>query len=198
MNSRPQADIARILLIIVILSLLIFGSLYIVRPFLPALIWATMIVVATWPVMIGIEKHVGGHRWIAVTVMLVGLLVVIVLPLYGAVSTLAEHGGDITEQAEALSDYTLPRPPRWLHEVPLAGERSAREWQRLPEAGLGGILAQVQTYAIVAAKWLFSQAGAVQWRVGGSITASDSLRAATGLASARPVIIARLNIASRC
>lgn len=110
MNSRPQADIARTLLIIVILSLLIFGSLYIVRPFFPALIWATMIVVATWPVMIGIEKRVGGRRWIAVTVMLVGLLIVIVLPLYGAVSTIAEHGGDIVHQAEALPNYTLPPP----------------------------------------------------------------------------------------
>jgi predicted PurR-regulated permease PerM len=160
-NSRPQADIARILLIIVILSLLMFGSLYIVRPFLPALIWATMIVVATWPVMIGIEKRVGGRRWIAVTVMLVGLLVVIVLPLYGAVPTIAEHGGDITDQAEALQNYTLPRPPRWLHEVPLAGERSALEWQRLSDAGRGDILAQVQPYAIVATKWLFSPAGAV-------------------------------------
>ncbi|MFP3568042.1 AI-2E family transporter YdiK [Paraburkholderia sp. SIMBA_030] len=161
MNSRPQADIARILLIIVILSLLIFGSLYIVHPFLPALIWATMIVVATWPVMIGIEKRVGGRRWIAVTVMLVGLLVVVVLPLYGAVSTIAEHGRDITDQTEALPDYTLPRSPRWPHEVPLAGERSAREWQRLSDAGRGGILAQVQPDAIVAAKWLLSQAGAV-------------------------------------
>jgi predicted PurR-regulated permease PerM len=139
-NSRPQADIARILLIIVILSLLIFDSLYIVRPFLPALIGATMIVVATWPVMIGIEKRAGGRRWIALAVMLVGLLVVIVLPLYGAVSTIAEHGGDITDQAEALPDYTVPRPPRWLHEVPLAGERSAREWQRLSDAGRGGTL----------------------------------------------------------
>jgi predicted PurR-regulated permease PerM len=154
-------DIARILLIIVILSLLIFGSLYIVRPFLPALIWATMIVVATWPVMIGIEKRVGGRRWIAVTVMLIGLLVVIVLPLYGAVSTIAEHGGDIIDQAEALPNYSLPPPPSWLHEVPLAGEGLAREWQRLSDAGRGGILAQVQPYALIAAKWLLSQAGTV-------------------------------------
>ncbi|MFM0512961.1 AI-2E family transporter YdiK [Paraburkholderia sp. RL17-373-BIF-A] len=161
MKSRPQADIARILLIIVILSLLIFGSLYIVRPFLPALIWATMIVVATWPVMIGIEKRVGGRRWIAVTVMLVGLLVVIVLPLYGAVSTIAEHGGDIVDQAEALPNYSLPPPPSWLHQVPLAGEGLAREWQRLSDAGRGGILAQVQPYALIAAKWLLSQAGTV-------------------------------------
>jgi predicted PurR-regulated permease PerM len=160
-NLRPQADIARILLIIVILSLLIFGSLYIVRPFLPALIWATMIVVATWPVMIGIQKRVSGRRWIAVTVMLVGLLVVIVLPLYAAVSTIAEHGGGIIEQTKALPNYTLPPPPRWLHEVPLAGQRLAREWQHLSDAGPGGILARVQPYAMIAAKWLLSQAGTV-------------------------------------
>jgi len=160
-NSRLHVDIARILLIVVILSLLIFGSLYIVRPFLPALIWATMIVVATWPVMLGIQKRVGGRRWIAVTVMLVVLLVVIVLPLYAAVSTIAEHGGDVINQAKALPDYTLPPPPGWLHEVPLVGERLASEWQRLSDAGPGGILARVQPYALNGARWLLSQAGTV-------------------------------------
>jgi predicted PurR-regulated permease PerM len=160
-SSQPQADIARILLIIVILLLLICGSLYIVRPFLPALIWATMIVVATWPVMLGIQTRVGGRRWIAVTVMLVGLLVVIVLPLYAAVSTIAEHGGDIIDQTKALPNYTLPPPPRWLHEVPFGGVQLAREWQRLSDAGPGGLLARVQPYAMIAAKWLLSQAGTV-------------------------------------
>jgi predicted PurR-regulated permease PerM len=160
-NSQPQADIARILLIIVILLLLISGSLYIVRPFLPALIWATMIVVATWPVMLGIQKRVGGRRWIAVTVMLAGLLVVIVLPLYAAVSTIAEHGADIIDQTRALPNYALPPPPRWLHEIPLAGGHLAREWQRLSDAGPGGILARVQPYAMIATKWLLSQASTV-------------------------------------
>ena len=37
-NSRPHVDIARILLVILILSLLILSSLYILKPFLPALI----------------------------------------------------------------------------------------------------------------------------------------------------------------
>jgi predicted PurR-regulated permease PerM len=160
-NSRLQGDIARILLVILILCLLIFSSLYIVRPFLPALIWATMIVVATWPLMLGIEKRVGGRRWIAVTAMLAGLLVVIVLPLYAAVSTIAEHGGDILDQVKALPDYTLPPPPAWLQDVPLAGERAAREWQHLSDAGPGGILAQIQPYATIAAKWLLTHAGAV-------------------------------------
>jgi predicted PurR-regulated permease PerM len=110
-NSRPQADIARIRLIIAVLSLPIFGTFYIIRPFLPALIWATMIVVATWVVAIGIKKWVVERRW--------------------------------------------------LHEVPLAGERSAREWQRLSDAGRGSIVAQAQPYAIVAEKWLLSQSGAL-------------------------------------
>lgn len=161
MNSRPHVDIARILLVILILSLLILSSLYILKPFLPALIWAGMIVVATWPLMLAVQRSVGGRRWLAATLMLAGLLVVIVLPLYGAVSTLAEHAGDILEQAKALPNYALPPPPSWLHDVPLAGERIAREWQRLSDAGPGGLLASVTPYATIAAKWLLSHATAV-------------------------------------
>jgi predicted PurR-regulated permease PerM len=160
-NSRPHVDIARILLVILILSLLILSSLYILKPFLPALIWAAMIVVATWPLMLGVEKRVGGRRWLAATLMLAGLLVVIVLPLYGAVATLAEHAGEIIDQAKALPSYALPPPPSWLHDVPLAGERLAREWQRLSDAGPGGLLASVTPYATIAAKWLLSHATAV-------------------------------------
>jgi hypothetical protein len=89
------------------------------------------------------------------------LLVVIVLPLCAAVSTITEHGGDIVDQVKALPNYMLPPSPRWLHEVPLAGERVALEWQRLSDAGPGGILARVQPYAMLAAKWLLSQAGAI-------------------------------------
>lgn len=160
MTSRPPVDIARILLIIVILSLLIFGSLYIVRPFLPALLWATMIVVATWPLMIGIERRVGGRRSIAVAAMVMGMLVVIVLPLSAAVATIAERGGDVIALAQRLPDYALPPPPRWIHDVPLAGGRLAREWQRLSDAGPGGILARVQPYAMIGTQWLLSRAGA--------------------------------------
>lgn len=46
--------------------------------------------------------------------------------------------------------------------------------------------------------WSSSASSARLWRVGGSVTTSDVLSAATGFASSRPLIIARLNIASRC
>jgi predicted PurR-regulated permease PerM len=38
---------------------LIAGSLWILRPFLPAVIWATMIAVATWPLLLRVQGSCG-------------------------------------------------------------------------------------------------------------------------------------------
>src|ERR1700712_778353 len=94
-NPRPPVDIARHLLVIVILTGLMIGSLYILRPFIPGLIWASTIVVATWPVMLAVQRRVGNRRWAATAIMLIMLVIVIVLPLYKAISTLALHAGEI-------------------------------------------------------------------------------------------------------
>lgn len=161
MNTRPTVDLARILLVIVILSALMVGSLYILRPFLPGLIWATTIVVATWPVLLAIQQRVGGRRWIATLAMLLILLFVIVLPLYQVISTLAEHGGAIMAAVKSLPDYALLAPPSWVRAIPLAGPRIAQEWQNLSDAGAGGLLARLEPYLTMAAHWLLSHAAIV-------------------------------------
>jgi predicted PurR-regulated permease PerM len=159
--SQAQTDIARALLIIFILSLLIGGSLYIMSPFLPALIWATMIVVATWPLMRGAQERLGGRRGRATALMLATLLIVIALPLYGAVVAIAAHADTILQYARALPDYRPAPPPAWLHEVPLIGERITSAWQRLTHAGVDGLLEFVAPYADTGAKWMVSHATAV-------------------------------------
>jgi predicted PurR-regulated permease PerM len=160
-NPRPLVDITRVLLVIVILSALTIGSLYILRPFLPGLIWATTIVVATWPVMLAVQRRCGNRRSIATAVMLLMLLIVIVLPLYKAISTLALHASEIMGTIKALPQYALPPPPEWVGEIPLAGQRVAREWQTLSDAGPGGLLARLEPYATIAARWLLGHAAAV-------------------------------------
>ena len=124
-NPRQPVDIARILLVITILTALTVGSLYVLRPFLPGLIWATTIVVATWPLMRAVQRRCGNRRWIATSVMLFMLLIVIVLPLYEAISTLALHGGEIMAAIKSLPSYALAPPPHWVHDVPVAGQRIA-------------------------------------------------------------------------
>jgi predicted PurR-regulated permease PerM len=160
-TPRQPIDIARILFVIVILSALTIGSLYILRPFIPGLIWATTIVVATWPVMLAVQRRVGNRRWIATVVMLIILLVVIALPLYEAISTLALHAADIMGTIKLLPSYALPPPPSWVGEIPLAGQRVAHEWQTLSDAGPGGILAKLEPYLTIVARWMLGHAAAV-------------------------------------
>lgn len=161
MIPRQSVDIARVLLVIVMLLALMIGSLYVLRPFLPGLIWATTIVVATWPVLLSIQRHCGGRRWLATVAMLFILLFVIVLPLYQAISTLALHGGAIMAAVKSLPDYALLAPPAWIASIPLAGPRIAQEWQTLSDAGAGGLLARIEPYLTTAAHWLLGHAAIV-------------------------------------
>lgn len=161
MIPRQSVDIARVLLVIVMLMALMIGSLYVLRPFLPGLIWATTIVVATWPVLLSIQRHCGGRRWLATVAMLFILLFVIVLPLYQAISTLALHGGTIMAAVKSLPDYALLAPPAWIAGIPLAGPRIAQEWQTLSDAGDGGLLARIEPYLTTAAHWLLGHAAIV-------------------------------------
>jgi predicted PurR-regulated permease PerM len=157
-HRRAAFDLPRIVLATISLLLLIGGSLYVLHPFVPALIWGSMIVVATWPPFIALQRHLGGRRAPAVMIMLLVQIAVIVVPFYAAVATLTSHAADITAFVKSLPDYALPAPPHWIASVPLAGRRLTQEWQTLSDAGPGGVLAKVQPYVTVAARWLLERA----------------------------------------
>ena len=78
-DQRPE--LGRITLSVLFIGGLIGGSLWILSPFLGAFIWATMIVVATWPMMRRVERMFGGRRTPAVAVMSLGLLAILIVPL---------------------------------------------------------------------------------------------------------------------
>ena len=61
-----RTDLPRITFAVLFIGGLTLASLWILRPFLPAFIWAIMIVVATWPLMLKVEASLGGRRGLAV------------------------------------------------------------------------------------------------------------------------------------
>ena len=66
MNLPPGSrDLVRIVLGVLLILVLISGALSILSPFLPALIWATMVVVATWPFLLQLQRALGGRRSLA-------------------------------------------------------------------------------------------------------------------------------------
>src|SRR6185503_19252824 len=61
--SDSQYDLTRIVFAVLFLGMLIALSLWILRPFLVAFMWATTIVVATWPIMKIVQTRLGGKRY---------------------------------------------------------------------------------------------------------------------------------------
>lgn len=155
----PRNDLARALLLILITSLLIAGSLWVLRPFLVALVWATTVVVATWPILLSVQRRLWGRRSLAVLVMMLIMLVLLVLPIVAGISIVAEHADAIAGWAKALPAYTLPAPPAWVGQLPLIGNAVGSEWQRLSDAGSGGVLARLQPYAMLIANQGLAAAG---------------------------------------
>jgi len=158
-NPIPRYDLPRIVLNVLFIGGLIAASFYILRPFLGALIWAIMIVVATWPLLLALQRHVGGRRWLASTIMSVLLLLVLVVPLSAAVGTLVANADAIAQWSHRLKDLQLPPPPSWVQGLPLVGERAAEFWQSLATGGTQALVALVTPYAGTLTRWAVAQAG---------------------------------------
>lgn len=169
MHDQPtpdkRSDLPRITLSVLFIGGLIAGSFWVLRPFLAAFIWATMIVVASWPMMRRVEALCGGRRGLAVAVMTLGLLAVLIVPLGMALKALLGHSDQIVALVKALPDAHLPAAPDWLARVPVVGERADATWNELASAGVPDLLARLEPYARALLTWIAQQAGSAAFLV---------------------------------
>jgi predicted PurR-regulated permease PerM len=154
-----QHDLTRSTLAIFCIVGLLALSLWVLSPFLAATVWATMIVVATWPWLIALERLFGGRRTPAVAVMSVGMLLLLVAPLWWAITTIADRSDQLIAFWNDLTDNGLPAPPDWVATIPYVGKKIATSWQDLIDGGAPGILEHITPYASSTGKWLLSQFG---------------------------------------
>jgi predicted PurR-regulated permease PerM len=161
MPTAPAShrDITRITLSVLAIGLLIGGSVWVLRPFLGPLLWATMIVVATWPVMTALQARLGGRRGPAVVVMTVVILLVLFVPLYLAVATIVEQADRIAALVRMLPAMRLPPPPEWVHEIPLVGGKAAESWTALAATDPQELTGRLTPYLKTALAWFGAQAG---------------------------------------
>jgi predicted PurR-regulated permease PerM len=141
------------------IAALVAGSLWILNPFVPAMIWAVTLVIATWPFMRRVQGWLWGSRALAVTFMSLVLLFMLVLPLWFAIGTIIDHSGRIVDFASSITTMQMPPPPAWLADFPLVGGRIAQAWQTASDAGLPAILEKVRPYAGMVAEWFVGAAG---------------------------------------
>jgi predicted PurR-regulated permease PerM len=154
-----QHDLTRSTLAIFFIVGLLALSLWVLSPFLAATVWATMIVVATWPWLIALERLFGGRRTPAVAVMSVGMLLLLVGPLWWAITTIADRSEQLTSFWNTLMDKGIPAPPDWVEAIPYVGEKIATAWQGFIDGGASGLLDHITPYASSTGRWLLSQFG---------------------------------------
>lgn len=156
-----RRDLTRTTLAILCILLMIVGSLWVLRPFLGATVWATMIVVATWPLLKGLEQRFGGRRAPAVAAMTLGMLLLLFIPLLLAIDTIVSHAEDVATLIRKLVAAGLPQPPDWVAGLPLVGGKLHTAWAQLADAGSQALLERAEPYAAESGRWLLSKMGSV-------------------------------------
>lgn len=140
-------ELTRTVLAIIVLAGLIAGTFWVLQPFIPALIWATTIVIATWPLMLGAQRLLWGRRSLAVALMTSALLLLFFVPLSLAIATVVDNVDTVAGWIKTASGWRFGEPPSWLASVPGVGPRAAVYWRELAASGVEPLIAKVAPYA---------------------------------------------------
>jgi predicted PurR-regulated permease PerM len=156
-----EFELTRTTLAVLFVAGLIALSFWILWPFLPALIWATTLVVATWPIMRHVQRQLWNKRGLAIAVMTLALVVIFVLPFWLAITTITKHFDRIASWATSLGQFKLPPPPHWLAGLPFFGEQAAIMWANTAASGVEPLVKQAAPYAGGAVAWFVSALGGI-------------------------------------
>src|SRR4029077_582710 len=120
--QSPRRDLTRTVFAVLLIALLILAPFWILKPFLGAIVWATILAVATWPLMTRLQRGLWGKRWLSITVMTLGLLAP--ARLAAMLVGLLENMDRIKAFLSAGPHYHIPRAPAWLGKLPLVGDKA--------------------------------------------------------------------------
>jgi len=161
MRQDYRSDLGRNVLAVLFIAGLIGACAWILRPFIGAMLWAVMIVVASWPLFLRLQRLLFGRRSLAVAGMTVLLLLLLVLPVTMVVGTIVTHVDTLQVWAGELSGFRVPPPPDWLLRIPLAGEPLTDIWHQLGQLSNRELLDRATPYAQQLLGWLLPQLGTV-------------------------------------
>ncbi len=124
LRSRLEQNLGWLVLI-----LLALGCLYVMRPFVSAILWAAILSFSSWPLYRRLLTFVGERNNLAALLMTIGLMLVILLPFTVIGFTLADQVKEFTVAARKWIDAGPPAAPEWLQKIPLLGNRATEAWQ---------------------------------------------------------------------
>ncbi len=105
-------------------SMIILASaVWLMHGFIPALLWAVVIAIATWP----LRARLAGSNIRVAVIMTAAVAILLFFPIIYALFRAASDLGALTHWVIAVQKTGIA-PPVWLHTVPVFGEQALRWW----------------------------------------------------------------------
>src|SRR5262245_21653108 len=152
-------DPARVTLAVLFIAGMVVLSFLILRPFLPAAVWAVTVVVATWPLLLRVERLLWGRRGLAVAAMTALLLLTLIVPLGLALLTIAAYADQIIGWVQTAAAWTVPPPPEWIERLPLVGARIVARWREFAALTREDMMARLSPYTGQIVAWAVGTVG---------------------------------------
>jgi predicted PurR-regulated permease PerM len=156
---QPHQDLTRTTLAVMFIGGLMIAAFLVLRPFLPAIVWALTLVIATWPLMLRLQRALWNRRGLAVLAMTVLLLLVVVVPLWMATMTVVRNIDLLADAMRGVLAFRIPDPPDWIAGLPLIGESGSRAWARLSALQVTELAPRLRPYAGELTRWFVGAVG---------------------------------------
>ncbi|MBP2171215.1 putative PurR-regulated permease PerM [Erwinia toletana] len=156
-NLQRGTDLPQIMFTLMFITILIVACFWVVQPFILGFAWASMVVIATWPLMIKIQSWLWGRRSLAVLAMTLLLLLLFIIPIAILVNSLIDNSAPVIAWATS-GHLQIPRLS-WLQEIPMAGDKLYASYHKLIDGGGSALMAKVQPYVGRTTGFFVAQAG---------------------------------------
>jgi predicted PurR-regulated permease PerM len=157
----PSSDVTHTTLSVLFIALLTAGTFWILRPFVTSILWAGIISVAAWPLVLRLESALGHRRGLAVALITTTLLLVVFVPVTLALIAIVNNARNITGQIRLIQSIALPAMPPWVEHVPIVGARVTNDWREFVALGPEQRAAVLAPYLQASLRWFAAEAGGV-------------------------------------
>ncbi len=110
-------------------AILLVGCFLVLKPFLAAMLFATVVCASTWPLYLGLLRRLNGRQAPAALAMTLLLILVIVVPLALVAYNLADDVRAFFDGVRRVMEEGPPAPPAWLRGLPLVGQFVDEQWR---------------------------------------------------------------------
>ncbi|HUO45093.1 MAG TPA: AI-2E family transporter [Burkholderiales bacterium] len=129
--ERPLEKRIEQIVQITALVALIIGCLFVLRPFVTALLGAAIMCFSTWPAYRHVERLTGSRPTLAALTMTLLLILLVVLPLALIAASLSDSAARAFDWLRTALASGLPAPPDWVRTLPLVGGSLDASWRAL-------------------------------------------------------------------